>query len=66
LVLVVLAAESWGLLIGGVFMDAKTAQVGLHVTCAAHAWVALIRIRSGISFAFALPLIQLMCLVALR
>lgn len=28
LVLVVLTAESWGLLIGGVFMDAKTAQVG--------------------------------------
>jgi hypothetical protein len=27
LVLVVLTAESWGLLIGGVFMDAKTAQV---------------------------------------
>lgn len=29
LVLVVLTAESWGLLIGGVFMDAKTAQVGV-------------------------------------
>jgi hypothetical protein len=27
LVLVVMTAESWGLLIGGVFMDAKTAQV---------------------------------------
>lgn len=30
LVLVVLTAESWGLLIGGVFMDAKTAQVRLY------------------------------------
>jgi ABC-type multidrug transport system permease subunit len=39
LVLVVAVAESWGLLIGGVCMDPKTAQVGWMSHCLVlHLW----------------------------